>query len=402
MQSPLPRRPKGPSAIAAASASRTTPGPGPGPEDDSASRQQTGPTEPPMSAAAAAFAAESTATPQDTAVPQDMAAPQDAAVAAGPARVGGERTENGSGRSRRATGTPPGRTGDRAAEAAAGPGTETAPRPPAGGATRRRLPRAVLLTGVSVVVAALICGAFLISRAGDDDTRSPDSASGAMPGTAGDGGSYDGTPSLLGPPPPSMSRSASPSTAPSPSADATHASSGSPATKAAKGGSAAQPTSAPSVAAAAAADGGRTQVKSGGSDDGSSSCTSAAGSGALTDYSVCVSSGTVTFQVTFHTSQSYYHVFFDTDGNTATGYQLPYPSPSALGADYMIENGGLYRSRSTDWSWTQTATRPKRTVDGPTRTWTLPLSRIGSPTGTQRVEFNAGSDYTPVIAFSPK
>ncbi|MFD8814319.1 hypothetical protein ACFV23_23195 [Streptomyces sp. NPDC059627] len=122
----------------------------------------------------------------------------------------------------------------------------------------------------------------------------------------------------------------------------------------------------------------------------------------MTDYSVCVSSGKVTFQVTFHTSQSYYHVFFNTDGNTSTGYQLPYPSPSALGADYMIENGGLYRSRSTDWSWTETATRPKRTVDGSTQTWTLPLSGIGSPTGAQRIEFNAGSDYTPVIAFSPQ
>ncbi|MFD4604880.1 hypothetical protein ACFWPQ_43560 [Streptomyces sp. NPDC058464] len=390
MPSPLPRRPKGPSAIAAASVSRTAPGPGPGPEDDSASQQQPGPTTPPMSATAAAFAAESAVTPQPT------------AVTANPPRVGSEHTESESERSRKVVGTPPDRGGDRRAEATAGAGTDTAPRRPAGGTTRRRLPRAVLLAGASVVMAALICGAFLIGRAGDDGTRSSDSASGAMPGTAGDGGSYDSTPRLLGPPPPSMSRSASPSASPSPPADATHAPSGPSATKAAKGGSATHPTTAPSVAAAAAADGGRTEAKSGGSDEGSSSCTSAAGSGALTDYSVCVSSGTVTFQVTFHTKQSYYHVFFNTDGNTATGYQLPYPSPSALGADYMIENGGLYRSRSTDWGWTETATRPNRTVDGSTQTWTLPLRGIGSPTGTQRVEFNAGSDYTPVIAFSPK
>ncbi|MFJ9560355.1 hypothetical protein ACIRQQ_09970 [Streptomyces fuscichromogenes] len=290
----------------------------------------------------------------------------------------------------------------RTAIAADPPHGGTARRPLAVGATARRpLPRAVLLTGVSVVVTALIGGAFLVGRAVDGGTRSSDPASGAMPGTAEDGGSYDGPPSLLGPPPPSVSRSASPSR--SASADTGGTSSRPSVTKAAENHGSATRSSAASASAAAAAatDAGRTLAKSGGDDTGSS-CVSGAGSGALTDYSVCVSSVTVAFQVTFHTSQPYYHVFFDTDGNSATGYRLPYPSPSALGADYMIENGGLYRSRSTDWSWTETAPRPKRTVNGSTQTWTLPLSALGSPTGTQRVEFNAGSDYTPVITFSPK
>ncbi|MFF5143500.1 hypothetical protein ACFY6U_27825 [Streptomyces sp. NPDC013157] len=369
MQSPLPRRPKGPSAIAAASASHTGPGPGSGSgsEDGSTPRQQPDdPSAPPMSAAAAAFAAESPGTPQHTAA------------------------------------TPHARTSKaRTTEAATGrPGTGPAPRPAAGTSARRRLPRAVLLTGVSVVVAALVGGAFLLGG-GADGTRSSDAAPGAEPGAAGDGGAYDSTPSLLGPPPPSGSVSSSLSATPSaaPSAAATGASSRSPAKRSAKdGGTSARTQTAPSTAPAA--DAGQARTGSGSGDD--DSCTSAAGSGALTDYSVCVASGTVTFRVTFHASQSYYHVFFDTDGSTATGYQLPYPSPSALGADYMIENGGLYRSRSTDWSWTETAAHPKRTVDGPTQTWTLPLSALGSPAGTRRIEFNAGSDYTPVITFSPK
>ncbi|MFJ8110104.1 hypothetical protein [Streptomyces sp. NPDC096132] len=114
-----------------------------------------------------------------------------------------------------------------------------------------------------------------------------------------------------------------------------------------------------------------------------------------------MASGTVTFQATFQASERYYHVFINTDGDTSTGYQLPYPSPSALGADYMIENGGLYRSRSTDWSWTELGTSPTLKVSGSTRTWTLSLSGIGSPSGTQKVEFNAGSNYTSVITFSP-
>lgn len=68
----------------------------------------------------------------------------------------------------------------------------------------------------------------------------------------------------------------------------------------------------------------------------------------------------------------------------------------------MIENGVLYQSLSPRWSWTEVATGPRTTVSGSTRTWTLPLSGIGSPTGTQRVEFHVGTDYTPVITFSPK
>lgn len=137
-----------------------------------------------------------------------------------------------------------------------------------------------------------------------------------------------------------------------------------------------------------------------GSDD-ATACARTTGSGAITGYSACASSGTVTLKASFNTSESFYHAFFNTDGDTATGYQLPYPSPSALGADYMIENGVLYRSRSTSWKWTAVTPNPTDTVSGSKYTWTLPLSRIGSPTGTQLVEFNAGTHYTPVIAFSP-
>lgn len=333
MQAPLPRRSKGPSAIAAASAALA--GPGSGSEDDSEPGPEPEATAPPMSATAAAFVAELAVTPPD----------QEAADTA-----------------------------------------EAALRPPAG----RRLPRAALLAGTAVVGAALIGGAFLVAGAGDADMRPSASVPGAVPDTTRGGGLYESTPSRLGSAPPSTS----------PSADGTSASPQSPATGSATDGSTHTAAQAqPSATLAAGAD--RADTGSGGSDDGAS-CTPTAGSGTITDYSACASSGTVTFQATFNTSQSFYHVFLNTDGDTATGYQLPYPSPSALGADYMIENGVLYRSQSTSWKWTEAATDPKTTVSGSTRTWTLPLSGIGSPTGTQQVEFNAGTGYTPVIAFSPK
>lgn len=331
MQAPLPRRSKGPSAIAAAALA----GAGSGSEDDSEPGPEREATAPPMSRAAAAFAAE-------------------------------------------LTGTPPDR--------AAADTTEAAHRPPAG----RLLPRAAPAVCAAVVGAALIGGAFLVVGKGDGDARQSASVPGAAPDTTTGGGSYESTPSGLGSAPPSVS----------PSASATSASPKSPATASATAAGTHTPAHAqPSVTRAAGADSAHTGSGSGGQG---AFCTSTAGSGPITDYSVCAAPGTVTLRVTFHTSQSYYHAFINTDGDTATGYRLPYPSPSALGADYMIENGALYRSRSTDWGWTEVAPHVQMTVSGSSWTWTLRLSEIGSPTGTQRVEFHAGTDYTPVITFSPK
>ncbi|MEV7341476.1 hypothetical protein [Streptomyces sp. NPDC093544] len=328
MQAPLPRRSKGPSAIAAAVV-----GPGSGDDDDSAPRPESEPAAPPMSAAAAAFAAELTVRP-----------PNQAAV-------------------------------DR---------VRAALRPPA----RRRLPRTALLVGAVVVGAALIGGALLVVRAGG--VRPSASVQGAVPDTTGGGGPYGSTPSGLGSAPPSVSPSASGT-----SASTRPSTTGSASTGATRTPAQAQPS-------ATQAAGGNSAPTESGSSDHSASCTPVAGSGPLTDYSACAAPGTVTLQATFNTSQRYYHAFINTDGNTATGYQLPYPSPSALGADYMIENGVLYKSLSTGWDWTEAAAGPRMTVSGATRTWTLPLTGIGSPTGMQWVEFHAGTDYTPVITFSPK
>ncbi|MER5432090.1 hypothetical protein [Streptomyces sp. NPDC002588] len=340
MQAPLPRRAKGPSAIAAASAAAR---PRSGAKGDSATEPEPEATPvelPPLSRAAVRFVADLAAKPTD--------------------------------------------------EAAADPAT-AAPRSPA----RRRWTRVALVAGGVVVAAALVGGTFLMT--GGRDTRpsasAPDEATDPVQG----GGPYGRPPTGLGSPPPSTSPSASPSpgrTSASPKATA-KASAGDDS----DGGGKSTHTTAPAKSSATPA-AGRARTESGTSDDGPS-CTSAAGSGPITGYSVCLSSGSVTFRATFHASQPYYHVFLNTDGSTATGYQLPYPSPSALGADYMIENGALYRSRSTDWSWSEVGTSPSMQVSGSTRTWTLPLSGVGSPSGTQRVEFHAGSDYTPVITFSP-
>ncbi|MFI7503607.1 hypothetical protein ACIBVL_35070 [Streptomyces sp. NPDC049687] len=339
MSAPLPRRSKGPSAIAAASAANAR---GlSGSEGDTGGRPERETPEaapPPMPAAAVTFVA----------------------GLSGSVPVG-------------------------AADDPAG----AVPRPPA--PVRRRLPRAVPAAGAAVAVAALIGGALLMTGGGD--TRPSASAPGAAPGIT-HGGPYGSPPSVTG--------SASPSISPSASSSADRASASPKASAKGSATPGGAPTTAAAKSTATTAAGTQRSGTGSGSSGGGSSCVSTAGSGAITDHSACASSGTLTFQATFHASESFYHVFINTDGDTSTGYQLPYPSPSVLGADYMIENGGLYRSRSTGWSWTETAARPTMKVSGSTRTWTLSLSTLGSPAGTQRVEFNAGSDYTPVITFSPK
>ncbi|MGW1717844.1 hypothetical protein [Streptomyces sp. NPDC002156] len=355
MQAPLPRRAKGPSAIAAASAAVARPGSES--EDDSEPRPEPEAPTPPMSAAATAFVVEELAEPATPAQSAKPGTPAEPVTSAQPAR----------------------------------PVATVAP-PPAG----RRLPQVALLAGAIVVAAALIGGAIIVVGAGDDDGQA--SAPSAVPGTTQGGGppaSEPSEPSGPGSASPSVSLSASPTTK-STSAPK------SPASEPAKDSGAGAPVQDEPSATVAADDDGGGAANGSVSSDADTSCTATAGSGAMTGYFACASAGTVRLQVTFHTSERFLHAFFDTDGNTATGYQLPSPSPSALGADYMIENGVLYRSRSTSWKWSEIAARPTETVSGSTYTWTLPLSRLGSPTGTQRVEFNAGTDFTPVLTFSPK
>ncbi|WP_369036750.1 hypothetical protein [Streptomyces adonidis] len=362
MQAPLPRRSKGPSAIAAASAAVARPGSES--EDDSEPRPEPEAPTPPMSAAAAAFVVEEPAEPATPAQPAKTAKPGTPAepeTSAQPARTV------------KATVAPP----------------------PAG----RRLPQVALLAGAIVVGAALIGGAIIVVGSGDDDDDGQASASApsAVSGTTQGGGPSAGEPSRPG----SASPSVSPSTSPS-AKNRTSASPKSPAAEPTKDSGAGAPVQDEPSATVAAADDDGGVANGSVSSDADTSCTATAGSGAITGYFACASAGNVRLQVTFHTSERFLHAFFDTDGNTATGYQLPYPSPSALGADYMIENGVLYRSRSTSWKWSEIAARPTETVSGSTYIWTLPLSRLGSPTGTQRVQFNAGTDFTPVLTFSPK
>lgn len=129
-------------------------------------------------------------------------------------------------------------------------------------------------------------------------------------------------------------------------------------------------------------------------------CAGLAGSGDITNYSACRSGSTLTFKATYNTATSLHHVYLNTDATKATGFQLPSPSETTLGADYMIENNILYRSLSTGWSWSAvTGVTPKMTVSGNTYSWSVPLSALTNATAVQQAEFNGNSSYTHPVTY---
>jgi hypothetical protein len=119
---------------------------------------------------------------------------------------------------------------------------------------------------------------------------------------------------------------------------------------------------------------------------------------AITDYSACSTTATVTFTATYTESFDYRHIYIDTDTNAATGYQVAEVA-GGFGADYMIENDLLYVSTGADWSWREiTGVSPLLSVTGGTYRW-----RVEPAYASGRIVFN-GSDgerteekYTPVV-----
>lgn len=118
-----------------------------------------------------------------------------------------------------------------------------------------------------------------------------------------------------------------------------------------------------------------------------------AASGPITGYSACTTGSAAVLAVTFTEPFDWHHAYIDVDGNASTGYAVPDIS-GRLGADYMVENDGLFRANDTEWDWSEiedSGLRAART--GNTFRWQVPRSAL-KLTGTLRVVFN-GSGNTP-------
>jgi hypothetical protein len=95
----------------------------------------------------------------------------------------------------------------------------------------------------------------------------------------------------------------------------------------------------------------------------------------------------------FYGSSGLQHVFIDSDNNAGTGWITS--SNPTIGADYVIENGTLYKyaGSGNDWTWTQVdGVTPS--INGYTITWTIPLADITNRATTQKVVFE-GNGFAP-------
>lgn len=109
------------------------------------------------------------------------------------------------------------------------------------------------------------------------------------------------------------------------------------------------------------------------------------------------------YHIAAHAPVTYRHVFIDSDDNPATGYRF-----GGVGADYLIENGSLYRHVGPGWAWAFQA-GANLSVTGDRHDWSILRTDVGASGGSpvHRVVFqgngNAPSFVAPIYdhRFSP-
>jgi hypothetical protein len=109
--------------------------------------------------------------------------------------------------------------------------------------------------------------------------------------------------------------------------------------------------------------------------------------------SIGSSATAVTFSVSYQGTPSFFRVYIDSDQNAATGFPI-----QAIGANYLIENGFIYRYAGTGGSWAWALVSPLSfTESSGVARWTVPLADIGSPTSLKAVG-NYDSVYSSPVS----
>jgi chitodextrinase len=97
-----------------------------------------------------------------------------------------------------------------------------------------------------------------------------------------------------------------------------------------------------------------------------------------------------TFTAQYNLPFTFYNVFIDTDGSTATGYQV-----AGIGADFLIQNGTYYQHSGSGFSWaTISGVSPLLSNTNGLYQWRVPTSTLGTGVTSIRVVFN-GSGSSP-------
>jgi hypothetical protein len=123
--------------------------------------------------------------------------------------------------------------------------------------------------------------------------------------------------------------------------------------------------------------------------------TATTGTSGTTSLSIGSSTTAVTFSVTYQGTPSFVRVYVDSDQNASTGYPI-----AGIGANYLVENGFLFRYAGSggSWAWTLVTTLTLAESNG-VATWTVPLADIGSPSSLKALG-NYDSVYSSPVSYS--
>ncbi|WP_432989295.1 DUF4832 domain-containing protein [Dactylosporangium sp. CA-233914] len=92
---------------------------------------------------------------------------------------------------------------------------------------------------------------------------------------------------------------------------------------------------------------------------------------AITGQTATNTATTVTYRYQYSGTPTWLRVYIDTDRSAATGF-----ATTGIGADYLLENGTLFRNAGGGWSWTA-VTAVTHTSGGGVATWTVNRADIG-------------------------
>ncbi|MEE6262880.1 DUF4832 domain-containing protein [Plantactinospora sonchi] len=92
---------------------------------------------------------------------------------------------------------------------------------------------------------------------------------------------------------------------------------------------------------------------------------------AITGQTASNTATTVTYRYQYTGAPAWRRVYVDTDRNAATGF-----ATTGVGADYLLENGTLYRHAGSGWNWAA-VTAVTHTTGGGTASWTVNRADLG-------------------------
>ena len=101
----------------------------------------------------------------------------------------------------------------------------------------------------------------------------------------------------------------------------------------------------------------------------------------ISDYGATNDDLTSTFQLSYTGNPTFRRVYIDVDPGHGTGY-----TPPGVGADYLIENGTLYKygGKAEEWEWDPHAAAALSTTNGTAR-WTVSRADLGNPERSELV-----------------